>query len=324
MTSSQQSDLYAVLGVSKGSSDEEIKRAYLRLCRENQPSRSCSEEENKAREDRLSRVQSAYNVLTDKKKRKEYDNGGVDFSDVMSQFFGGGGGGGSQMPAGFGSPFGSMPFVQFGSSGDGFGGFPGMGGASNGCGQRQSASRAAPKPKAPLIKETLEISVFEAYNGVKRSKRYQRRSESGSVTFASVDVNVLAGMKSGSRFTFEGKGHTEQGKSIGDVIVTLKIAPHPIYSIDEIDVINTVHISLKESLENRPRKYRVASLKGTETDIIISEDENITNETTRDIPGQGMPDRKNKGKFGKMIVKFVVDIPTKLSKETRESILRLL
>ncbi len=118
----QKRDYYEVLGVSKGSSDDEIKKAYRKMAIQYHPDKN---PDNPAAEEKFKEAAEAYSVLSDPQKKQRYDQmghagmggqsgfggqGGFDMSDIFSQFgdiFGGGGGGGS--------PFGDI----FGGGGGG-------------------------------------------------------------------------------------------------------------------------------------------------------------------------------------------------------------
>jgi DnaJ-class molecular chaperone len=98
-------DLYSTLGVARGASEADIKKAYRKLAKELHPDRN---KDNPAAADRFSKVTQAYDILTDKDKRAQYDRGEIDEDGNPRAPFGFGGGGrpgGGFRPGGAGAEF---------------------------------------------------------------------------------------------------------------------------------------------------------------------------------------------------------------------------
>src|SRR3954464_9104415 len=105
-------DLYEQLGVKKGATEAEVKKAYRKLAKELHPDRN---KDNPAASARFSKVTQAYDILTDKDKRARYDRGELDEDGNPKAPFGfGGGGPGAGMGGGFRPP----PGAGFSGSGE--------------------------------------------------------------------------------------------------------------------------------------------------------------------------------------------------------------
>ena len=125
-------DLYARLGLSKGASAAEIKKAYRKLAKELHPDKN---KDNPKASERFSEVTAAYDLLSDDAKRARYDRGEIDENGNPAMPFGHGGGGG-RPGGGFRQGPGGMEFEfsegDFGDIGDIFGGLFGRGGRGGG------------------------------------------------------------------------------------------------------------------------------------------------------------------------------------------------
>jgi len=151
-------DYYDILGVSKGASDDELKKAYRKLAVKYHPDKN---PDNKEAEEKFKEAAEAYSVLSDPDKRQRYDQFGHD--GLKQNGFGGGGFSGQGM---------SMDdiFSQFGSIfGDAFGG-GGFGSFFGGNTQRRATNRGAD------MRVNLRLTLEEIYSGAKKQikiKRYE-------------------------------------------------------------------------------------------------------------------------------------------------------
>ena len=151
-------DFYEILGIAKGASDTEIKKAYRKAAMKYHPDKfsGASETERKEAEDKFKEVNEAYQVLSDENKKAQYDRFG------HAAFENGGGG-----PGGFGGFGGGGGFEDLG---DIFGSFFGGGGGFGGFGNSQ---RRGPEPGEDL-RYNLELTLEEAAKGVEKTLKYRR------------------------------------------------------------------------------------------------------------------------------------------------------
>lgn len=155
-------DYYEVLGISKGASDDEIKKAYRKAAMKYHPDKfsNASDKEKKDAEDKFKEVNEAYQVLSDSQKKAQYDQFGHAAFEQGAGGFGGGFGG----AGGFEDIFSSF----FGGGGAGFGGFGGgFGGSSR---------RSYVEPGRDL-RYQVEITLEEAATGVEKTIKYKRNGK---------------------------------------------------------------------------------------------------------------------------------------------------
>jgi len=157
---------YDILGVSKGASDDEIKKAYRKAAHKHHPDKSGGDEAQ------FKKVNEAYQVLSDKTKRAQYDQFGQTFNGAQ----GGPGGAGGQGFGGF--DFSGFDFGQAGAGGGNFNGvdfediFSNIFGGNSG-----GSSRARQKGRGQDIQVDLEITFAEMVSGVKKNVRLYKNAK---------------------------------------------------------------------------------------------------------------------------------------------------
>ncbi len=212
--------LYDTLELKSGASADEIKKAYKRMARKYHP--DLNKEANA--EEKFKEINAAYEVLSDPKKRAQYDQygdsmfGGQSFHDFSRAQ-----GGASNLDEILRQMFGNAGAGGFGGMGGFGGGFGGMGGMST--------------PDLD-IETTITVPFIVSIKGGKHAV---------SVNGDSFDIKIPAGLKSGETMRVRGKGKSFQGHK-GDLLIKVKVSPSPEYERDGDDLIKAFDISLKTAL----------------------------------------------------------------------------
>lgn len=214
-------DYYATLGVSKTATEAEIKKAYKKKAMEHHPDKNAGDKKAEAK---FKEVNEAYQTLSDKTKRQNYDQ----FGSAEGSPFGGPGGG---------NPFGGSQRRSSGraqSSGfeDIFSQFGGGGGVEFDIGDLfgggRTQSRQQPREPEP-VKEILNLDVTETVLIPFFDFLYDTSISVKTVYGKVLTLKVKAGTKPGTRFKVSGKGRSQDGKT-GDlfVIVDAKMPKMPL------------------------------------------------------------------------------------------------
>lgn len=226
-------DPYKELGVSKGASADEIKKAFRKLAKELHPDKNPG---NREADERFKRVTAAFDLLGDAEKRAKYDRGEID-ADGREQFRGFGGGGGRP---------GGHPFGQAGRGGGFenidldelfggmFGGGARPGGARAGFGQGMGRGHD--------VKATLDISLEDSIAGATRRIQFSDGR--------TLDVTIPKGAADGQVIRLRGQGAPgASGRSeAGDALITLKIQPHPVFTRDGADLTMDLPVPLADAV----------------------------------------------------------------------------
>jgi DnaJ-class molecular chaperone len=293
-------DYYATLGVSRGASAEEIKKAYRTLARKHHP--DLNPNDPKAKE-KFQQVQTAFDVLSDPKKRELYDRYGSAYESVGA---GGGGGGrtwtGGEEGAGF-----DVNFEDLFGGGGGAASFADLFRQFNQRGAAGRARRPTQRSGADLEHE-LEVPFATAVLGGE-AQIAVRREDGRTET---IRVKIPAGIESGKKIRLRGQGEPgDNGGPAGDILIRVEVAPHPSFRRQGKRLEVTVPITLAEAL--RGGKIDVPTPHGT---IALTVPPGVSSGRKLRVKGHGV--RGGAGEPGDLFAELQVVLPKNLSDEDRE------
>lgn len=286
-------DLYSQLGVARGATEPEIKKAYRKLAKELHPDRN---RDNPKASERFSKVAQAYEILSDKNKRAQYDRGDIDEDGNPKSPFGygrapgGGGAGGGFRPGAAGPEFEAGGDADLSDIFEGlFGGAQRRQGGFGGFGR----GRQAPPAKGANVNYRLSVPFADA-----ATLKDQRVGLAGGKT---VDIKLPKGVEDGTKIRLGGQGQPGSGGN-GDAIVTISIAPHRFYTRDGHDVRLDLPVSLDEAVLGA--KVKVPTVDGP---VMLSVPKGSSSGKVLRLKGKGFHDKN--GARGDQLVTLMVDLP---------------
>ena len=341
-------DYYSILGVARGASQDEIKKAYRKLAVQYHPDKNPG---NKQAEEKFKEINEAYDVLKDDQKRAAYDRYG---SDAFQN-----GGGGFSDGFDFGGGFSGFSDIFEEMFGGGFGG--------------SGRTKAQAQPGSD-IRYDISISLEDAYHGKKTNVKFTTlvkcaacsgtgsegnkkpapcptcggrgsvRQNQGFITLErtcstcggagsvlsdpckkcsgsgrvkgerNLEVNIPAGVATGSKIRILGEGEAGfKGAPAGNLYVFVNVAPHKIFVRSENDLYCKVPISMVRAALGCDIK--VPDLDGNDCEIKIPH--GTQSGAQFRVKGKGMPG-VNSFRRGDMIVEAIVETPVSLSKKQKE------
>ncbi len=346
-------DYYEILGLQKGASDDEIKKAFRKMALKYHPDRNQGSKES---EEKFKEINEAYQVLSDPEKKAQYDQYGT------TDFNGGG----------FEGGFDFSDFGGFGGFGDIFDSF--FGGGFSGSGRR----RNGPERGADLeysLNLTFEEAVFgvEKEISITRSEscekcggtgakagshpqtcdkcggtgqvRTQRNTPLGSFVSMStcdkcagkgtiitdpcpeckgkgsvrkqrkIKINVPAGVDTGNIIPIRGQGeHGKNGGPTGDLYINIRVAPHANFKRKGFDIYIDTHISFAKAALGT--EIKVPTVDG---DVKYDVPAGTQPGTIFRLKGKGVPKVNGHGR-GDQYVNVIVDIPKNLNQKQKEAL----
>lgn len=267
-------DYYSTLGLKRGATDAEIKKAYRSMAMKHHPDRGGDEKKFKE-------ISQAYEFLTDPQKKQIIDMGG----DPNQQ-----GGGGGFYHQGGGNPFefhfGSGPediFTQFGF----------------GFGQRQMRRN-----------KTLNVSVEVSLEDVITGKELNAEITVPGGQRKIVNVSIPPGVQHGQQIRYQGMGdHTMRDLPPGDLILNVYIKHHPLFTREGDDIITEKRINVWDAILGS--SIDVSTVDGKT--LTISVPEGTQADTILSCRGEGVPNMRTRVR-GNLLIRIKIEIPRNLSK----------
>jgi DnaJ-class molecular chaperone len=348
-------DYYKVLGVDRGATQAEIKRAFRKLARQHHPDLKPGDT---AAERRFKEINEANAVLSDPDKRKRYDELGANWEAYEAA-----GGGAGADPFGPGGPFagyaaspGGNVRYEYRTSGDSgdFSDFfqtffeGGAGGARSTGGGRRSRASSGGAPGGASFEDILagmglggtpgatggfgsrgrgpatgpaRTPSVEAEVEVNLEEAYHGTKRLVAIDGKRLEVTVPRGVETGSRIRLKGRGGGDPDHP-ADLYLVVRVKPHPVYTRIGADLSREMPITLGEALLGA--EITVKTLKGR---VRLTIPPGTQPGRTFRLKGQGMPRLKPKAgepATGDLLVKVKVILPTDLSDEAREAARRFL
>jgi molecular chaperone DnaJ len=349
-------DYYALLGVGRNATEDEIKKAYLKLARELHPDRHAGNSvEGEAKEERFKLVNRAYETLKDPERRRQYDMFGAEGERVADPFGGFAGGGlGDIFDAFFGGgPFGGRGPTRRGGPprGENVEGVLEVAFAEAVLGAQKdvtiraatacetcagSGARAGTTPvtcttcngagelrrvRQSLLGQMVTSSPCPRCGGTGEeiaSPCSDCRGQGRKTEEHSYTVDVPAGVDDGSTLRLTGRGAAgPRGGPPGDLYLHLRVRPHPTLSRDGYDLRATLPVTMTQAALGASLK--VETLDGPE-EIPVSP--GCPNGQEVRLRGRGVPHLQRRGR-GDLLVTIAVETPTELS-PAQEDLLRRL
>jgi DnaJ-class molecular chaperone len=320
-------DYYKILGVARGASADEIKKAFRKLARKYHPDVNPGDKKS---EEKFKEINEAYEVLSDPDKRKKYDTLGPNWQEQFGPSFSGARRG-AKYGGGRGTPF------DFDPNGPGFSDFfEALFGRSGQMGARGPRSSTDLRRRTgDNIEQPVEVTLQEAYLGGSRTFNIQSTEVCSSCKGTGevggklcpncsgqgvmprnkrIQVKIPAGVDNGSKIRVAGEGQPGiGGGSRGDLFLVISVKPDPAFERKGDDLYVDVDVELVKAMLGG--EVPVPTPDGRR--LILTIPSETQNNRTFRLAGKGMPRLREEGS-GNLYARVKVVLPMRLSTEERE------
>ena len=304
-------DYYAVLGVSREASADEIKAAFRKLARKYHPDVA---KDKSTAEAKFKEINEAYEVLSDPEKRRKYDALGADWERGAAA-------GATQGPWGAAGPGGVREEYHFGGTGfsDFFEQFFGRGRGSPDLNEFfRRSRRGAPEEYAEQpefaergqdVEGDILVTLDEALHGSVRTLTLRRTDpRTGESETESFKVRIPPGAQQARRIRVPGKGHPgEGGAPAGDLYLRVRMAAHPDFELRGSDLYRELELAPWEAVLGA--QVIVPTLEGS---VKLRVPAGTTSGQELRIRGHGLPKGKG-GERADLYAVIQVQVPTEVS-----------
>jgi DnaJ-class molecular chaperone len=287
-------DLYAILGVGRNATNDEIRRAYRKLAKDLHPD---TNKDPKA-EEKFKAVSAAFAILGNPDKRRRYDAGEIDAT-------------GQERANPFYDDFSAARSRSYSRDhSESFGGYGGTGGAgdfSDIFGDLFGRTRGPGNfsMRGMDYRYNLEISFLEAVNGVKKRVQFPDNE--------TLDITVPAGVENGQVLRLKGKGGPGAGRGEpGDALIELRIAPHPVFEREDDNILVELPVTIDEAVLGA--RVEVPTITGR---VAVSVPKGASSGQTLRLRGRGIQNART-GNIGDQLVKVKVVMPAYIDAELED------
>ena len=311
-------DLYEVLGISRNATEKEIKAAYRKLAKRYHPDANKDDEKvQQEAKKRFAEINEAYEILSDKEKRRKYDLGGFDALEGAFDTSGSGQHGpfGNGFTNGFHGGYGNVHFANDSFEdifGDIFGKYTGGQRRSSGWRDGYGTTFSGMSADGADITSDLTISFDEAVYGCRKTIRLQDPETDGRTrTF---EVTIPAGIDEGKCVRLKGKGSPAQvaGGKDGDLLLRVHITPKKGYERKGLDIYMDTKIAFTTAVLGGEQKIRTP-----QGEIVCRIPAGTQSGSKIRLKGKGIRQADRSGSCGDAYAVISIDVPKNISEEAR-------